>query len=96
MRARSMSLERWTCIKGLNPLVQKSLDVVRVVGNEAVHPGSIDLRDDRDTALQLLNLVNLIADQMITHPKAVHSMYEMLPEGKRAAIEQRNERALSQ
>ncbi|MDP2030769.1 MAG: DUF4145 domain-containing protein [Thiobacillus sp.] len=82
--------------KGLNPIVQKSLDVVRVVGNEAVHPGSIDLRDDRDTALQLLNLVNLIADQMITHPKAVHSMYEMLPEGKRAAIEQRNERALSQ
>ncbi|MFZ3175949.1 MAG: DUF4145 domain-containing protein [Thiobacillus sp.] len=82
--------------KGLNSLVQKSLDVVRVIGNEAVHPGSLDLRDDRETALQLLNLVNLIADQMITLPKAIHSMYEKLPEGKRAAIEQRNERALSQ
>lgn len=29
--------------KGLHPLVQKSLDVVRVIGNEAVHPGVIDL-----------------------------------------------------
>lgn len=82
--------------KGLNPLVQQSLDVVRVVGNEAVHPGSLDLRDDRDTALQLFNLVNLIAEQMITLPKAIQSMYEKLPEGKRTAIEQRNERALKQ
>jgi hypothetical protein len=79
--------------KGLNPLVQRSLDVVRVVGNEAVHPGSLDLRDDRGTALQLLSLVNLIAEQMITNPKAIQAMYEKLPEGKRTAIEQRNERS---
>jgi hypothetical protein len=32
-------------LKGLNPLVQKSLDIVRVIGNEAVHPGVIDLND---------------------------------------------------
>lgn len=31
--------------KGLNPKIQKSLDIVRVIGNEAVHPGQIDLRD---------------------------------------------------
>ncbi len=43
--------------KGLNPLVQKSLDIVRVIGNEAVHPGVIDLNDDRDTASQLLILI---------------------------------------
>jgi hypothetical protein len=30
---------------------------------------------------------------MITHPKSVRDMYAMLPEGKRAAIEARNERA---
>jgi hypothetical protein len=28
----------------VNPLVQKSLDVVRVIGNEAVHPGVMDLK----------------------------------------------------
>ena len=50
--------------KGLNPLVQKSLDIVRVIGNEAVHPGVLDLKDDRDTALRLFELVNSIADRI--------------------------------
>lgn len=81
--------------KGLNPLVQKSLDIVRVVGNEAVHPGVLDLNDDRDTASQLLNLVNSIADQMISHPKHVEALYEKLPAGKRKAIEKRNEKSKS-
>ncbi len=35
--------------KGLHPAVQKSLDIVRVIGNEAVHPGTIDLNDQPDT-----------------------------------------------
>jgi len=34
--------------KGLSPLVQKALDTVRVVGNECVHPGTMDLKDDRE------------------------------------------------
>lgn len=76
--------------KGLNPLVQKSLDIVRVIGNEAVHPGVIDLNDDRDTASQLLILINSIADQMISHPKKVEELYGKLPEKKREAIEKRN------
>lgn len=80
--------------KGLNPIVQKALDVVRVVGNEAVHPGKIDLDDNRDTALQLFNLVNLIADQMITHPKQVKELYGNLPADKLKGIEQRNKKAL--
>lgn len=81
--------------KGLNPLVQKSLDIVRVIGNEAVHPGVIDLNDDRDTASQLLNLINSIVDQMISHPKQVETMYEKLPESKRAAIEKRDGKSKS-
>lgn len=76
--------------KGLHPLVQQSLDVVRVVGNEAVHPGILDLKDDRETAVRLFELVNAIAEQMISHPKAVKSMYEKLPQIKRDAIEKRD------
>jgi hypothetical protein len=79
--------------KGLNPLVQKALDIVRVVGNEAVHPGEINLDDNRDTALQLFSVINLIADQMITHPKQVETMYSGLPQDKLLGIEQRNKKA---
>jgi hypothetical protein len=75
---------------GLNPIVQKSLDVVRVIGNESVHPGSIDLNDDKDTAIRLFDLVNIIADQMITQPKHVENLYNKLPESKRKAIDKRD------
>lgn len=78
--------------KGLNPLVQQALDVVRVVGNEAVHPGEINLDDKRDTALQLFNLVNLICSQMISQPKQVRALYENLPEKKLKGIEQRDKK----
>ncbi len=78
--------------KGLNPLVQKSLDIVRVIGNEAVHPGTIDLRDDRDTAAKLLGIINSIVEQMISHPKSVQETYDSLPESKRKAIEDRDKK----
>jgi hypothetical protein len=37
--------------KGLPITVQQALDCVRVIGNNAVHPGELDLKDDRETAL---------------------------------------------
>jgi len=52
----------------------------------------MDLKDDCDTALLLLELVNAIADQMITHPKTVKAMYSKLPEDKRKAIEKRDKK----
>ena len=76
--------------KGLNPLVQQSLDLVRVIGNDAVHPGAIDIRDDRDCAERLFDLVNIVAEQMISHPKSVKEMYEKLPASKINAIERRD------
>ena len=79
--------------KGLDPLVRDMLDIVRVVGNEAVHPGVLNLRDDKDTVITLFGLVNSIADQMISHPKSVKETYNKLPQDKRDAIEARNKRA---
>lgn len=76
--------------KGLSPLVQKSLDIVRVVGNESVHPGIMDLKDNYETASQLFELVNIIADQLISQPMRIESLYGDLPESKRKAIEDRN------
>lgn len=76
--------------KGLAPVVQQSLDVVRVIGNEAVHPGTMDLSDDPDAANSLFGLVNAIAEQMITHPKHVQALYDKLPSSKRNAIAKRD------
>ncbi len=49
-----------------------------MIGNDAVHPGQIDLRDDRETALELARLVNIITDVTISQPKHIEAMYEKL------------------
>ena len=63
---------------------------MRVIGNNAVHPGQIDLRDDRATALSLFTFVNLIVDRMISGPKRIEEAYKGLPESAREAIERRD------
>lgn len=77
--------------QGLPIRVQQALDIVRVIGNSAVHPGQIDLKDDRKTALTLFSLINLIAEDMITQPKQVDEFYLTLPEPARKAIEKRDQ-----
>lgn len=76
--------------KGLLPAVQQSLDAVRVVGNNAVHPGTISLQDNPEIAAALFALVNLIVEQMITAPAQADAVYALLPEGARAAIARRD------
>ncbi|WP_205910641.1 DUF4145 domain-containing protein [Rhizobium sp. P44RR-XXIV] len=76
--------------KGLDPKIQKALDVLRVVGNEAVHPGTIDLRDDVDTADSLFHFFNLIVEKMISEPKHIDDVYAKLPVDKLKAIDDRD------
>jgi hypothetical protein len=76
--------------KGLSPTIQQSLDIVRVVGNNAVHPGQIELKDNKDIALKLFDLVNIIADTMITKPKEIKILYESLPKSSTEQIEKRD------
>jgi hypothetical protein len=78
--------------EGLDQQIQKALDVVRVVGNNAVHPGEMDLKDDHETASSLFDLVNLIAEQMISRRKHVEMMYERLPERAKKAIAARDKK----
>ena len=65
--------------KGLPVQIQQALDYVRVIGNNAVHPGQIDLKDDADIATVLFRLVNRIADMMITEPKQTQELYDSRP-----------------
>jgi hypothetical protein len=76
--------------RGLSVDVQKALDIVRVIGNNAVHPGEMDLQDDAVTARALFGLVNLIADRMISEPKRIETLYGGLPEGSKEAIVRRD------
>ena len=77
--------------RGLPEKIQQSLDTVRVVGNNAVHPGELDLRDDLDMALQLFELVNLIAEVMITQPKRVEALYDrVMSPGQKEQVEKRD------
>jgi len=77
---------------GLDVRVQKALDTVRVIGNEAVHPGQLDLRDDRATAEMLFKLFNLIVDKTISEPKHISEIYAALPGEKLKAIEHRDKK----
>lgn len=75
--------------KGLPELVQQSLDIVRLTGNDAVHPGLIDT-DDSDVVLQLFNLTNIIVEYMIALPNRVSGIYSSLPTNSIQSIEKRD------
>jgi hypothetical protein len=76
--------------KGLDTRIQRALDVVRVTGNNAVHPGTMDLADDTELVNKLFKLVNLIVEEMITKPRDIDNLYSSLPEESRKAIEKRD------
>ncbi len=46
--------------KNLDFQIQKALDTLRVIGNESVYPGQLDIKDDVSTALPLLRITNII------------------------------------
>jgi hypothetical protein len=78
--------------KGLPEEVAQALDVLRVVGNNAVHPGEIILDDDTETATALFECVNVIVEDRIARPQRIGGLFNVLPRGARDAIERRNER----
>lgn len=70
--------------------IQRALDTVRVIGNESVHPGEMNFKDDRETAIALFRIVNLIVETEITEPKRLEEIYASLPQSKLDGIAQRD------
>ena len=76
-------------VKGLPEIVQQSLDIVRVTGNHAVHPGQIDI-DDPEVVAKLFDLLNIIVEYMIALPKRVSGLYSGLPSNAKESIKKRD------
>ncbi|MBC6438966.1 MAG: DUF4145 domain-containing protein [Rhodospirillales bacterium] len=76
--------------KGLPEEIQMALDTVRVVGNDSVHPGQIDVRDTPEVCARLFELVNFIVQRMIHEPAEIARIYGALPPDKRAGIKGRD------
>ena len=75
--------------KGLDESIQRALDIVRVTGNNAVHSSKIDFNESIDVQA-LFELINLIADALITRRKKTDAMYNRLPEAARESIKKRD------
>lgn len=74
--------------KGLPEKVGDSLHAVRVVGNNAVHPGKIDIEDNTKVVFSLFKLINFICEKMIKEPKEVDDICNFV--NKQETIEKAN------
>ena len=76
--------------KGLDPNIQKALDIVRVTGNHSLHPGEMDVENNSEIASRLFGVVNTIVYERITKPKELAKLYEELPEKDINSIQKRD------
>jgi Domain of unknown function (DUF4145) len=75
---------------GLPTKIQMALDVVRVIGNNAVHPGQIDIDDNPKVVIALFDLVNIVVEDMITQPTRIQNMFDELPQSSKDQIDKRD------
>ena len=68
----------------------KALDIIRIVGNNAVHPGELDVNDSPEIVSRLFILINKITDYLITSPKQMDELLVELPAKSLEAIAQRD------
>lgn len=76
--------------KGLPQEIQQALDIVRVIGNNAVHPGELSSDDVAEVAATLFELVNHIVEDRISRPKKLGNLFQSLPKGALAGIKKRD------
>jgi len=70
--------------------IQQALDICRVVGNNAVHPGKIAIDDNPQIVSSLFKLLNIIVEKTISQPKEINALYAELPQDAQAAIARRD------
>lgn len=76
--------------RGLDSRIQKALDAARVFSNDFVHTGGVNPDEDSKTVSRLFDLVNIIADEMISKELKIDAAWKDVPEKKKKGIEQRD------
>lgn len=76
--------------KGLPVEVQQALDYCRVIGNNGVHPGEIELNNNPEIAHGIFEMINFIVEDRISRPNKIEALYKILPEGALKAVEKRD------
>lgn len=79
--------------RGLPERVTKALDAVRVIGNNAVHPGEMSPDDVAAVSATLFKVLNLIVEHVIAAPAEVDDLFDGLPEGAKSQIQKRDSKA---
>ncbi len=78
--------------RGVDPKIQQAMDIVRVTGNHAVHPGKIDV-DDITNVQPLFEMINIISEVLISQPIQVKAVFVSLPDRDKNAIANRDKGA---
>jgi len=75
------------------PEVQQALDICRVTGNHAVHPGSIAAEEQQRTIASLFKLLNMIVEKTITAERETKELFSGLPSRDQQSIARRDEKS---
>lgn len=76
--------------KGLPERLQKAMDTLRCTGNNAIHPGQIDIDDSAETVGALFKLMNIIVERMITEEAMIDDIFDSLPDGQKQQVAKRD------
>lgn len=57
-----------------------------MIGNHTVHPGQIDMKDNKEIAIKLFGLLNMVVHEMITVPKETDRIFDIIPEKEKLNI----------
>lgn len=68
---------------GLPRRLIQSMDTVRILGNDAVHPTAVQEEEDEVTVEKLFLLVNFIADKLITEKREIDAINAAVPDSKK-------------
>lgn len=63
------------------------MDIIRFEGNESVHPGEININENRDDAQLLFTFINMIVEEYFSAPARIEEIYQRIPERKRVKLE---------